>query len=64
MRGSLQYTWLILAVIAGAGVAVSWYFSKESGLAWWHILGMGLTVLLLALVWLWPGERQPRQPPP
>ena len=64
MRGSLQNTWLVLAVIAAAGVAVSWYFSKESGLAWWHILGMGLTVLLLVLIWLWPGESQPRRPPP
>ncbi len=64
MRGRLQGLWLILAVLIAAGMAVSWYYSKESGLAWWHIAGMGLTILLLALIWLWPGERQPKRPPP
>ena len=64
MRGTLQSLWLILAVLIAAGVAVSWYYSKELGLAWWHIAGMGLTILLLALIWLWPGERQPKRPPP
>jgi len=63
MRGTMQIIWLVLAVLAAVGVAVSWYFSKESGLAWWQVLGMGLTVVLLVLIWLWPGERQPKQPP-
>ncbi len=63
MRGSMQSLWIALAAIVAAGIAVAWYFSKESGLAWWHILGMGLTVLLLAMVWLWPGPRQPKRPP-
>lgn len=36
---------------------------EKSGLAWWHIAGMGLTILLLALIWLWPGVRQPKRPP-
>ena len=63
MRGTMRNIWLTLAVLIAAGVAVSWYFSKQSGLAWWHLLGMGLTVLLLALIWLWPGQRQPKQPP-
>jgi hypothetical protein len=63
MRGALQSLWFILAVVVAAGMAVSWYFSKETSLAWWQIAGMGLTVLLLALIWLWPGERQPKRPP-
>jgi len=63
MRGILQVIWLVLAVVAAAGVAVSWYYSKETNLAWWHIVGMGLTVLFLALIWLWPGVRQPKRPP-
>ena len=64
MRGSMQFLWLVLAVIVAAGVAISWYYSREGNFGWWHILGMGLTVLFLALIWLWPGERQPRRPPP
>ena len=63
MRGRLQGLWLILAVLIAAGMAVSWYYWKELGLAWWHIAGMGLTILLLALIWLWPGVRQPKRPP-
>ncbi|MBI4724375.1 MAG: hypothetical protein HY765_05185 [Rhodomicrobium sp.] len=64
MRGNLQNTWLILAVLIAAGVAVSWWQSAESGLAWWHILGLALSVLFLVLIWLWPGTRQPKEPPP
>ncbi len=63
MRGHLQSIWLILAILVAAGVAVSWYLSKETQLAWWHLAGMGLTVLFLALIWLWPGVRQPKGPP-
>ncbi len=63
MRGTLQVLWLVLAGLIAAGVAVSWLYSKESSLAWWHLAGMGLAVLFLALIWLWPGERQPKRPP-
>ena len=63
MRGTLQTLWLILAVLVAAGAAVAWYYSKEAGLAWWHLAGMGLTILFLALIWLWPGQRQPKRPP-
>ena len=63
MNGKLQSIWLILAVLAAAGVAISWYLSKESSFAWWQILGMGLTILFLVLIWLWPGTRQPKRPP-
>jgi hypothetical protein len=63
MRGNLQSIWLILAILVAAAVAVSWYLSKETQLAWWHVLGMGLTVLFLVLIFLWPGVRQPKRPP-
>ncbi|WP_280642119.1 hypothetical protein [Rhodomicrobium vannielii] len=29
----------------------------------WHIVGLGLSVVFLALVWLYPGVRQPTKPP-
>ena len=62
MRGRFQGLWLVLAVLIAADDD-SWYSSKESGLAWWHIAGIGLTILFLALIWLWPGVRQPKRPP-
>jgi hypothetical protein len=64
MRGNLQILWLVLAGVIAAALAVSWFLAVETRLAWWHLAGMGLSVLLLALVWLWPGERQPKGPPP
>jgi len=64
MRGNLRILWLVLAGLLAAALAVSWYISAETQLAWWHIAGMGLAVLLLVLVWLWPDERQPKRPPP
>ena len=63
MRGTLQTLRLILAVLVVAGAAVAGYYSKEAGLAWWHLAAMGLAVMFLALIWLWPGERQPKRPP-
>jgi hypothetical protein len=65
MRGNLQSIWLILAILVAAGMAISWYFyfSKATNFAWWHLVGLGLTVLFLVLIWLWPGARQPKGPP-
>ena len=28
------------------------------------VIGLGACVLLLILIWFWPGNRQPTQPPP
>lgn len=64
MRGGFQRIWLALATVTAVGVLVSWYLSEETGLTWWRLLGLGLSVLFLILVWLWPGDRQPNQPPP
>ena len=63
MRGSLQIALPVLAVLIALGTAVSWYFAAADRLAWWQLAGMGLTILFLALIWLWPGERQPKRPP-
>ena len=40
MRGTLQTLWLVLAVLIAAGAAVAWLYSKEAGLAWWHLAAM------------------------
>ncbi len=62
-RQSLEYRWLIPAAFILAGVLLSWWQSQEAKLSWWHIIGLGLCVLFLGLVWLWPGVRQPKRPP-
>ncbi len=63
MRGSLQIAFLVLAVLTAVGTAISWYFAVADSLAWWQLAGMGLTILFLALIWLWPGQDQPKRPP-
>ena len=63
-RNTREYRWLIPAIIVLAGVLISWWQSRGSELSWWHIIGLGLSVVFLALVWLWPNIRQPKAPPP
>jgi 4-hydroxybenzoate polyprenyltransferase len=63
MRDSSQWIWLILAVLVAAGVLGSWLLSAETGFAWWRVAGLGLSVIFLALIWLWPGIKQPKRPP-
>jgi hypothetical protein len=29
-----------------------------------HVIGLGASVVLLVLIWFWPGNRQPTRPPP
>ncbi len=61
---SLRLAWLLMAILTAAGVLVSWLQAETTELAWWHILGVMLSVLFLVLVWLRPGSRQPTKPPP
>ncbi len=59
----LRSVWFSLAVFVAAAVLGSWWLSKETDFAWWRIVGLGLSVLFLVLIWLRPGVRQPRRPP-
>jgi hypothetical protein len=63
-RGTPEYRWLIPAILLLAGILLSWWQSQDSKLSWWHIIGLGLCLVFLALVWLWAGIRQPKGPPP
>ena len=53
-RKTREYRWLIPAIIVLAGVLISWWQSRVSELSWWHLIGLGLSLEFLALVWLWP----------
>lgn len=55
----------ILSLVVAALGAILAYAGIQSpdGVAWFHLLGMGLSVVALVLIWLAPGE-QPKQPPP
>ena len=62
-RGPLQRLWLVLAILVAAGIAVARYYEKQFGPVWGPVAGMGLIILFLALVSLWPGKLQPEHPP-
>jgi hypothetical protein len=62
-RGPLQRLWLVLAILVAAGIAVAKYYEKQFGPVWGPAAGMGLIILFLALVSLWPGKLQPEHPP-
>ena len=53
-------------VVLAMAIAVLWLLSLDTGIGWLHVAGLGLSVVLLALIWFWPGwkERQPRRPLP
>ena len=51
---------VVLAIVA----IVAWIAWTNGSLGTAHIIGLGASVLLLVLIWFWPGSRQPTQPPP
>jgi hypothetical protein len=57
---------LVLSVIAAALLAVmaSLALGEPEGPGWLHLIGLGLSVAALLVIWLWPGIEQPKRPPP
>ena len=51
---------VVLAIVA----IIAWIAWTNGNLGTAHIIGLGASVLLLVLIWFWPGNRQPTQPPP
>jgi predicted anti-sigma-YlaC factor YlaD len=51
---------VVLAIVA----IIAWIAWTNGSLGTAHIIGLGASVLLLVLIWFWPGSRQPTQPPP
>jgi len=58
-RALLAAMMAILAVV----VFFAWTAWNDAHLGWAHIIGLGTTIALLAVIWIWPGK-QPTQPPP
>ena len=55
---------LLSLVVAALGAILAYAAIRSpDGIAWFHLLGMGLSVAALILIWLSPGW-QPKQPPP
>jgi len=55
---------VIMLVVLAIVVFFAWTAWNEGHFGWAHILGLGASILLLALIWFWPGNGQPTQPPP
>lgn len=58
-RRRLWSTMTLLLAAAGA----AWMLWPAAPIGWAHLVGLGLAVTLLILIWTWPGVEQPRQPP-
>ncbi|MGE5266683.1 MAG: hypothetical protein ACM3L9_04870 [Deltaproteobacteria bacterium] len=55
---------LLSLIVAALGSILAYAgLHSPDGVAWFHLLGMGLSVLALILIWVAPVD-QPRQPPP
>lgn len=51
---------IVLAIVA----VIAWIAWTNGSFGTAHVIGLGASVLLLVLIWFWPGNRQPTQPPP
>ena len=52
-------------IVLATVIAAFWVLSLDTGIGWLHVAGLGLSVVLLVVIWFWPGrkEQQPRRPP-
>lgn len=51
---------VVLVIVA----VIAWIAWNNGSFGTAHIVGLGASVLILALIWFWPGGQQPTQPPP
>jgi hypothetical protein len=54
--------WATLTLLLVAGAAL-WMIWPAASIGWAHVAGMGVSVVLLILIWTWPGVEQPTEPP-
>ena len=59
-RAVLTVMLIMLAIV----IFLTWTAWNDGHLGWPHIIGLAASVLVLILIWFWPGIRQPTQPPP
>jgi hypothetical protein len=55
----LLWTLLILAA-----AVLGWTLSVDLEIGWMHIASLAVALVLLVLIWLRPGGREPEEPPP
>ena len=53
----------LMIVVAAVVVFFAWTAWNNGNLGAAHIIGLGASVVLLALIWFWPGNKQPTRPP-
>lgn len=54
-----------IVIVLVVAIAALWVLSYDTGIGWIHVAGLALSVLLLIVIWFWPGrkEQQPTEPP-
>ena len=53
-----------LIIMLGIVILFAWLAWNDGHFGLAHVVGLGASVLLLLVIWFWPGIRQPTQPPP
>ncbi len=53
----------IIIIVLAIVIFVDWTAWNASQIGWAHVAGLGASVLILVLIWLWPGNWQPTKPP-
>jgi O-antigen/teichoic acid export membrane protein len=57
---------LLAAAIVALVIVIffSWLAWNDAQFGWAHVVGMGATLLLLLIIWFWPRNWMPTEPPP
>lgn len=54
----LLWTLLILA-----GLVIGWTLAVELEIGWVQFVGLAGALVLVVLIWLWPDQQEPEEPP-
>jgi hypothetical protein len=57
-----QRLWSTMTLVLAAAAAL-WMLWPNAPVGWAHLVGLGVAVALLILIWTWPGVEQPTKPP-
>jgi len=59
-----RFLLVLMIVVLVAVAAFDWIAWNDGSFGAAHVVGLGASVVLLVLIWFWPGNQQPTRPPP
>jgi hypothetical protein len=54
---------LLWTLVIFAGAVLGWTLAVELEIGWVHFVGLAGALVLVVLIWLWPDQQEPEEPP-